>query len=431
MRHSNSTHRGAKVQFIKPLKIIGCIIILILMIFSFIAYTLGTQFMIHDHDRTEKVTEKVIPVRLPPIRLEDTYVPASPNASAYVLRIVVFTYNRVQGLKRLLRSLNDAHYNHIHNELRVSAGDLLYPATVGKVSLTIYLDHPKEKDKGNIDGTRDFLDNEFVWPHGDVTVHHRERNVGLKRNIMEAWYPTPRHLTGNRATPREFCAFFEDDTEVSPQWFRWVDQALKTYVPEMLLLPKDSIIQRNSKPSKLLGLSLFRPIKDELSNRLVPIDTDGNPFILQQPCSWGAVYFPDQWLMFRQWYRGLPKSYSPRVYDPDKGINPSSNTWATESSWKKYLIQFMYIKGMYMIYPNLPQNYVLSTNHLMKGEHITPERKYFELPIYAMNQLDKKDGATSHDSELLKFAPVEQLRCFDIMFRDCGRGPSNLHNYEE
>ena len=59
-----------------------------------------------------------------------------------------------------------------------------------------------------------------------VSVHRRETNVGLKHNIMEAWYPL------RPESSDEAVAFFEDDIEVSPYWYEWVRVAMVTYESE-------------------------------------------------------------------------------------------------------------------------------------------------------------------------------------------------------
>src|SRR5262249_7909728 len=138
----------------------------------------------------------------------------------------------------------------------------------------------------------------------------------------------------------------------SPLWYRWVDKALHSY----------QLADAPVRDEKLLGLALFRPIHDELSGKGCIVSNDNNPFALQQPCSWGAVYFPHQWRYFRDWYYA---GVDPLVSDENDNYTrrASSNTWDHKSSWKKYLIQLMYDSGWYMLYPNLPDSLVLSTNH--------------------------------------------------------------------
>ena len=339
----------------------------------------------------------------------------------YRMRIVVFTYNRLEGLKQLIFSLLKADYPDDAKTARA-------------ISLHIFMDYPKKsllakagpngRPSQVLDNTRAFLA-ALRWPHGPLEIHRREGNVGLKKSIMEGWYPTEDSLgvpatdsTRHPTVVPEFCAFFEDDIEVSRDWFSWSNAAIRRYAG---VGDVDDAVRAKRDP-KMLGLSLFRPIKDELSGRKAVVENGNAPFILQQPCSWGAVYFPWLWREFRDWYSDLPPQYDPELVDPsDPSIRPSSNTWDTASSWKKYLIQRMHTLGWFMVYPNPPGTAVLSTNHLLKGEHPTPPRKFFELPLYETHQ---DDGAL-----LRNLPPLEDLDAFDVMFAPKGKGPRNLPNY--
>ena len=309
----------------------------------------------------------------------------------YRFKIIVFTYNRLEGLRRLLFSLKAADY-------------LGYRS----VTLHVFMDFPKKPDVP-LDGSREFLD-AFEWPHGEYVIHRRLVNVGLKKSILESWYPVH--------SDDEVAAFFEDDIEVSPVWFVWVDRGLRKYLFNASRGPADA---------KLLGLSLFRPVKDELSGAMVEgvlESTHGQPFALQQPCSWGAVYFPKPWREFRNWYDrhvGEPSE----LRDPrDDTIRPSSNAWDSSSSWKKFLIKLMYERGWFMIYPNFPERRVLSTNHLMPGVHPTPPRKLFELPL--VPQQDRLSEAERRC--LTAFPEIDELHAFNVMFRPVGH-ITQLPNY--
>ena len=240
----------------------------------------------------------------------------------YTIQICVFTYNRIVGLKRLWKSLVSADYQ----------GD--------DVPLTIFFDR-KDEDR---DETEDWVKT-LKWPHGKLRIHRRDSNTGLKKSIMEAWYPT--------SDPNTFAVFFEDDIEASTLWYKWSIAAIKEYA------------LRDDRDEKLLGISLYRPIHDEMVGKKFHPDTNGDPYLFQQPCSWGAIYFPGPWARFRDWYLAGEKMHDPIA----KGFGLpriSSNTWSHKSSWKKYLIKYMWLKGIFMVYPNPPNRTVLSTNHLMK-----------------------------------------------------------------
>lgn len=227
------------------------------------------------------------------------------------------------------------------------------------------MDYPKKGASLTDDGTRAFVAS-FRWPHGRLNVHRRLANAGLKRTIMEAWFPP--------GDDSEAAAFFEDDIEVSPHWYMWSAAALRKYA-----MPggMDAAVEES-----LLGVSLFRPIHDELSGKGCVVKNDNQAFALQQPCSWGAIYLPKPWRAFRNWYDEYTAvgDKDPQVVLED-GSEPSSNGWGKAQSWKKYLIKLMAARGWFMVYPNPPMRTVLATNHLMRGEHPTPPKPLFELPL--------------------------------------------------
>eukprot|EP00744_Colponema_vietnamica_P023803 GILI01034555.1.p1 GENE.GILI01034555.1~~GILI01034555.1.p1 ORF type:complete len:287 (-),score=38.09 GILI01034555.1:32-832(-) len=248
---------------------------------------------------------------------------------------------------------------------------------------------------------------------------------------MESWYPVGNG--GKLEDLKEYAAFFEDDIEVSPYWFIWSDKGIRTY--------SSAFVGVNEANSKLLGLSLYRCVKDEQSGKMVNFP-DNEPFLLQQPSSWGAVYFPTHWKNFRVWFQSLGPNSNIRVFDlNDPSIEPSSNTWPSATSWKKYLIFLMYHQGWYMVYPNLPDRTVLSTSHLMKGVHPTPQRDLFELPIFPTEGLVPPEELERVDSNdplaksptlaqiLMKHPPLEAMTAYDVMHRTRGRGPKVMPNF--
>ena len=109
----------------------------------------------------------------------------------------------------------------------------------------------------------------------------------------------------------------------------------------------------------------------------------GEPFLLQLPCSWGALYFDSAWRGFREWlharrnlllrsthYQPRPVSSQPPHHSPSSSsasplmglpssfLSPrpsfdvpfaKSNGWVR--SWKRLVIRYMVERGLYMVYP--------------------------------------------------------------------------------
>ncbi|RNF26495.1 uncharacterized protein Tco025E_01200 [Trypanosoma conorhini] len=306
------------------------------------------------------------------------------RSADHAYRVFVFTYARPDGLKETLTSLLNADYS---------------KASAGAVDLEVFVDYRRsespqlqEKQSAIIQMLRD-----FAWPHGGYKIHQRLINAGLRLSIMEAWQPT---------SDREVAAFFEDDVVVSPYWFSWVHDALGQYAP----VGAGNIIEADPH---FVGFALFRPIFDELSRRRVEVKNSYAPFLLQQPCSWGAVYLPGPWRRFREFFE-REKENDLRVRRLGRARNPTSNYWNHNSSWKKYLIYYMYRNGLYMMYPNLPEKLVLSTSRLLPGEHPTPSRKLFVLSLVQKEHLRKELVERS----LSQFTSMKDMKVFDVMFNE-------------
>jgi len=334
---------------------------------------------------------QVLSSRLPSAdrRNNSPAMPAPTAEQPYRVNIFVFTYNRLTGVQRLMRSLQAADYlGH-------------------RVDLTLFIDHPSkapDKEPGTIAADDpeagpilQWVRKDLVWAYGDLRVHRRERNAGLKRSIMEAWYPMDDSHLG---------AFFEDDTEVSPLWYVWVDAAVRRYY----LTP--------DRPPRLIGLSLYRPMHDELNGRGLPLEGGGRPgpFLFQSPCSWGAVYFPAPWRAFRDWFGTVD-------FDPKLPWPTPSNQWFRWDSWKKFLLRLMWDRGLYMVYLDLPDRAVLSTNHLMQGTHRLPPRAKYELPLLTREQHAALLTALGRDP--LACPPLAALTLYDMRLRTCA-APADL-----
>ncbi|KAG0149627.1 hypothetical protein CROQUDRAFT_39629, partial [Cronartium quercuum f. sp. fusiforme G11] len=187
----------------------------------------------------------------------------------------------------------------------------------------------------------------FKWSHGSKTVRQRIIHGGLLPAVLEAWYPSSAHDS--------YGVLLEDDTEVSSQFYGWPFNA-----------------------TELLSRLGLQPVTA--------------PYLSQVPCSWGALFFPESWAGF-QHFLGLRLA---DVLGPlrleDSAIVGAIRSTRWPKSWKKYFIEWVYLRGEAMVYPNYhagpsePES--LSTNHLERGTHIheTVEaesrvRRMFEVPL--------------------------------------------------
>ena len=127
--------------------------------------------------------------------------------------INVLVNRRLESLKRLCESLLAADY----------MGDT-------NVALEFHL------EAGQPASIRSYVVN-FEWPLGPKVVHSRLVRAGLIAIAVESWYPTD---------DNEYGVLLEDDIEVSPHFYRWIQTALAAYT-------------RAGSPANVLGVSLYTP----------------------------------------------------------------------------------------------------------------------------------------------------------------------------
>lgn len=210
-------------------------------------------------------------------------IKAQPNSRLKETRsfiINIFAWRRLASLKRLCKSLLKANF-HNYN-----------------VEVIFHVDGDAAKSVKN-------YIKDFTWPFGSKSMKIRSTRVGIVGNIMDSW---------DAAYDNEYAIFLEDDVEVSPFFFSWLLMNLGYYRPD------------------LLGISLYTPRLNEIHIPAEPWTPDNivtdNQFLLQLPCSWGALYFPQEWRKFRRYFN-LRKDFPPSELVKNSG----SNRW--ERSWKK------------------------------------------------------------------------------------------------
>ncbi|SCV74468.1 BQ2448_8107 [Microbotryum intermedium] len=267
--------------------------------------------------------------------------------------ISVVTNNRPASLHRLLSSLQSAHY----------FGD--------EVPLYLNLEQ-------TADAVTQRLASDLDWPYGTVTVRHRIVLGGLMQAIVESWYPASNDTYG---------VFLEDDVEVSPMFYGWLKMTILYYRYSMAM---------RDRSTRLFGVSLYQqkffelrpegrqPFDAHLLFESLALDPT-LPYLSQIPCSWGAVYFPEVW---REFHLYLALRLSEMALPIADQIVPEirSNKWP--QSWKKYIIELVYLRGYVMLYPNYANYSSLSTNHVEKGTHIkealavgSKTRAQYEVPL--------------------------------------------------
>ncbi|CAN6479385.1 unnamed protein product [Victoria cruziana] len=272
---------------------------------------------------------------------------ALPNWNRMRITVNIITQNRATSLQRLLRSLTNAYY----------VGD--------EVTITFNMDT-------QVDGETLRLVNAFPWPHGSKILRRRIIQGGLIRAVSESWYPS---------SDDEFGLLLEDDIEVSPYYYLWLKYALlKYHYDPQVSLPELSSISLYTP--RLVEVVKERPRWNatDYFKRIHP----NTPYLHQLPCSWGALFFPKQW---REFYTYMNMRFTEDAKQNPVQI-PRSRTNGWQASWKKFLIDMMYLRGYVSLYPNFPNQASFSTNHMEPGAHISAKDNIvkhnkvdFEVPL--------------------------------------------------
>ncbi|KAI0704280.1 hypothetical protein BC835DRAFT_1475019 [Cytidiella melzeri] len=292
------------------------------------------------------------------------------------LEVSVITNDRPESLSRLLSSLSSSSF----------FGDT--------VNLRINVEQTADEE------TLHVVDS-YLWKHGAKMVHRRVVQGGLLPAVVESWYPS---------SDDSYGLMLEDDVELSPLFYAWIKMALLTY--------------RYGKPEdmspQLFGISLYQQKNLELrpegrhpfsAHKLFSAASyphPNSPYLSQIPCSWGAVYFPEQWREFHDYLSVRLSATHPKL-PIDRIVAPGlrSNKWT--KSWKKYFIELVYLRGYVMLYPNFRDYVSLSTNHLEIGSHVremSPEAYERKKKLYLLPLMERPRQLVSTNSEREPMVPA-------------------------
>ena len=283
------------------------------------------------------------------------------------ISIHVFGHERDEASAKLLRILEASNYTGYEKPL----------------PLVIHLDGPAVPTQKLKTLALKQLAENFEWTHGPKILDVHNENRGLKASWLNAW-TLPR--------PNDVMIAFEDDVLPSPFYFQWLVKVLEQY----------DLLNGDSRDPCLLGVSLSPMRMDEITYPFRKWMTHENipsqypVFLHAVPSSWGVAYFGRPWRDFLDFVavRAAPPFYAVQETglnltgygwhtkrgDPNLWLpNSRSNNWV--HSWKRYMIDFAYGRGAYMLYPNLGNSSGLATSTFMKGAHVPTDN--YRNPRYA------------------------------------------------
>lgn len=347
-------------------------------------------------------------------------VPSSKNKMSDLemkVDIHVLLYKRVDSAKLLLQSLSrtggltstktntadDATDIYIHID---HAFELNHPHLSEEKGILIGEESTTDAERG-ISADLHRLAHEYQWQFGSKFVITAPIKMGLKH----MWLSINPDCNKTHA-----IVVFEDDIMPSGGWFMWASAMFSNVIQSSIEAQRDDII----------GISLASLGINELKypfEAWKPANIGGAEYYLHQvPNSWGSVYFCHPWQDFRR-YAAARTSHlfdreelggisleGGRPGDPNFHIDELHSNWWSKS-WKKYMVEYVYAKGMLTLYPNLDLDNIGLVMHLAikGGEHMKTKNALFQ----------KADTATYSmiQSAVQKVFPLERASVFDIHFK--------------
>jgi len=241
--------------------------------------------------------------------------------------IVVATYNRLNSLDRLLKSLCSAVYRN------------------QDVTLIVSVDKHPDLEGEIIEYLAD-----FKWPHGEFLIKTYTNRLGLKEHFLRCC---------DFALSFGSVVFLEDDFVVSPWFYRYAESVLAFY----------------SGDPRVAGHSLYSIRINEFANRKFQPRNDGfGEFFVQIP-SWGKCFTSDQWQQFRDWYDQVDSN------DHEELLPAVARKWGT-SSFKREYIKYLAATNRFIAYPRDG----LVTNFGLEGTHYTVSDSTVQIPILMPNK---------------------------------------------
>lgn len=210
--------------------------------------------------------------------------------------IVVITFNRVEPLKRLLRSIANADFpeGEITLHISIDASDVPEVLAVAQ---------------------------EFYWKFGPKNVDLKPENRGLKKHVLEC---------GQLVDVYESIIVLEDDLLVSPSFYRFATMANSAYLND----------------AKIAGVSLYSYAREENNfYPFVPYKEGSSVHFIQIASSWGQCWTKEQWWKFKEWLIHHPHGKMEQL--PEFVVK-----WGSKS-WKLLFVNYLLDTDRYFVFPNV------------------------------------------------------------------------------
>ena len=247
------------------------------------------------------------------------------------LAIVVVGYNKLNGLKRLLSSLDVAKYPN------------------SNIPLVISVDASGNKE------VYSFVE-EYRWKHGNKYVNIENERLGLKKHIFQC-ASLSKYFKG--------VIVLEDDLMVSPYFFEYSQRALDKYGDD----------------NRIAGIALYEWALNGFAGLpYSPVSKGSDVYACQAVCSWGEIWNYRMWTGFTSWLNSWDGSFD--SIDMLKRIK----NWTR--AWSKYYYAYLVQTNKFFIFPYQS----LSTNfNDAGGEHGGGNSSVVQVPLL-QGQIDYQFG---------------------------------------
>ena len=255
------------------------------------------------------------------------------------IAICIIAFNRIDSLKRLLNSLEKAHYDN-------------------PVDLIISI------DKSDTNIVEEFAF-KYQWRNGEKKVITYQENLGLRKHVLKC---------GNFLNELDALIVLEDDVSVAPSYYYYAKQCINQYIND----------------DNIAGISLYNfPVNYQNGLPFTALHSDSDVYLMQCAQSWGQIWLKKQWFSFIEWYNKHQNDEFENLTHLPKAIR----NWP-KSSWLKFHTRYCIEENKYFVYPYTS----LSTNNADIGTHYTNKTTIFQSNLlYGVKQTFKLTPSIYYD----------------------------------
>ena len=237
--------------------------------------------------------------------------------------LIVVCYKRIDGIRRLYKSLCKAHYG-------TDVVELVFSVDFSDIQSEIV----SELETYN-------------WIFGNKTIRTFDTRQGLRNHIISC---------GDLSQNYDALVVLEDDLIVAPGFYDYVKQAVEFY--------KDY--------DSIKGISLYTHlINPGCSRPFIPSQNKFDAFFMQYAQSWGQCWTPKMWSGFKEWYANHNDSLT------TDGLIPDYVSHWNNNSWLKYYIKYTVVSNGFFVYPYCS----LTSNNTDVGEHNIRTNNDYQVPM--------------------------------------------------